>query len=107
MHEPYGEASANHDSFNIKGKTLELQNQIRLSSISICVYIALLQGCSGVRLATVSETLDGFKKQGQDDLEKRCEQYPYRSLGYQNCREEVRKVYDELERKRKADDDNK
>jgi hypothetical protein len=85
---------------------LELQNQIRLSSLSICVYIAFLQGCGGVRLQTPGELGEQIKKGGQYDSEKRCDQYPYRSIEFQNCREEVRKVYDELERKRKADGDN-
>ncbi len=71
----------------------------------LCIGFAL-QGCSGVRLATVSETLEGFKKQGQDDLEKRCDQYPRTSIDYQNCRQEVRKIYDELDRKQKADGAN-
>jgi len=78
---------------------------IQLSLSVICISFAM-QGCSGVRLATISETLDGFKKQGQDDLEKRCEQYPRTSIDYQNCRQEVRKIYDELDRKQKTDGTN-
>jgi len=57
-----------------------------------------------VRLATLSEQLDGLKKQGQADLEKNCAQYSFISIEYQNCRENVRKIYDELDRKQKLDD---
>jgi hypothetical protein len=78
---------------------------VRLIFVLICVSTTLLQGCSGVRLATLSETLDGFKKQGQNDLENRCDQYTPTSIEYQNCRQNVRKVYDELARKQKSDND--
>jgi hypothetical protein len=82
-----------------------MHKSIRLTFLLFCTVTTLLQGCSGVRLATLSETLDGFKKQGKNDLEKQCDQYTLTSIEYQNCRQNVRKIYDELDRKQKADDD--
>jgi hypothetical protein len=83
-----------------------MPNSIRLIFVQISVCVFVLQGCGGVRLQTPSELADQIKKGGQYDSEKRCDRYPYTSIEYQNCRQDVRKVYDELERKQKADDDN-
>ena len=76
---------------------------VRLILALICVGSVLLQGCGGVRLATLGENIDGIKKSGQTRLEKECEQHPYTSIEYQNCRQQVRRMYEELDSKQKAD----
>jgi hypothetical protein len=60
-----------------------MSNLIRFIFVSVCACAALLQGCASVK----------------DISEKRCNQHLPNSVEYQYCRQEVRKVYDELERK--------
>lgn len=66
-----------------------MSKPIRIIFLSVCACAALLQGCASVK----------------DISEKRCNQYLSNSDQYQYCRQEVRKVFDELERKQKAADD--
>ncbi len=66
-----------------------MSTSIRIIFLSVCACAALLQGCSSVK----------------DVSEKRCDQYLPNSVDYQYCRQEVSKVYNELDRKQKAADD--
>jgi hypothetical protein len=83
---------------NAKGREMDhffnvwerfMSNSVRFIFVSVCACAALLQGCGTVK----------------DVSEKRCNQYLLNSDQYQYCRQEVRKVFDELERKQKAADD--
>ena len=66
-----------------------MSNSVRFIFVSVCACAALLQGCGTVKYVS----------------EKRCNQHLPNGVEYQYCRQEVRKVFDELERKQKPADD--
>lgn len=74
---------------------------IRLNFVQILICVVLLPSCGAARLQTPSELIEQIKKGGKYDSEKRCDQHLRTSIEYQYCRQEVRKVYDEVEGKQK------
>ncbi len=81
-------------------------NQIKFTPVCFCVCVALLSGCGGIRLQTPGEIAEQIKKGGQFDSEKRCDQYLRTSIEYQYCRQEARKVYDEVGKRQKESNGN-
>ena len=78
-----------------------MTNLIRINFLKTCVCVSLLQGCGGLRFQTSGEFIEQIKSGGKYDSEHRCDKYLRTSIEYQYCQQEVRKVYDEIESRKK------